>query len=165
MTEKTQSDAAFRDWTGAEVGTAPSTVVPSVSAVVFRSDQMVLLQHRIDIGWWGIPGGSIEAGESVTQALIREVQEETGLIVEPLRLVGVYSDPKFYALARYPGGDVVHHINLCFECRARGGWLRGSNEGTQVGYHPLGSLPKPLLLSHKLRLDDAVRHEVRPVIR
>ena len=64
---------------------------PGVAAVIFTNDR-VLLQRRDDTGHWGLPGGAVEPGESVRQALIREVREETGLEVEPLRLIGVYSD-------------------------------------------------------------------------
>jgi 8-oxo-dGTP pyrophosphatase MutT (NUDIX family) len=62
---------------------------PGVAAVIFDEGR-VLLQRRDDTGRWGLPGGGVEPGESVRQALIREVREETGLEVEPLRLIGVY---------------------------------------------------------------------------
>ena len=67
--------------------------------MIFR-DERVLLQRRDDNGRWGLPGGSVEPGESVRTAVIREVHEETGLDVEPLRLIGVYSDPANEAIAR-----------------------------------------------------------------
>jgi ADP-ribose pyrophosphatase YjhB (NUDIX family) len=139
--------------------------VPSVSAVVINPRRELLLQFREDNAWWGIPGGSVEIGESVTAAVVREVNEETGLQVEVSRLVGVYSDPANYALASYPGGAVVHHINLCFACRAIGGELSGSEEGLEIGYYPLDNLPQPLLLSHKIRLNDALQEQAEAFIR
>ena len=54
---------------------------PGVAAVIFAGDR-VLLQRRDDTGRWGLPGGAVEPGESVRQALVREVREETGLEVE-----------------------------------------------------------------------------------
>ena len=56
-------------------------VRPSASAVIFDRRGRVLLQQRSDGGQWGLPGGSVEIGESVTDAAIREVREETGLSV------------------------------------------------------------------------------------
>ncbi len=156
---------SVKDWTGAEIQNAPGSIVSSVSAIVVNSRQELLMQFREDNAWWGIPGGSVEIGESVTAAVVREVNEETGQVVEVSRLIGVYSDPASYAFASYPGGAVVHHINLCFACRAIGGELRGSEEGIEIGYYALGHLPQPILLSHKIRLDDALRNQAEAFIR
>src|ERR1051325_4042675 len=65
---------------------------PGVSAVVLTPEGL-LLQRRSDNGLWGLPGGGVEPGESVSAAIVREVREETGLDVTPVRLVGVYSAP------------------------------------------------------------------------
>jgi len=86
-----------------------------------------LLQQRSDGGQWGLPGGSVEIGESVTGAVAREVREETGLTVVPRRLVGVYSDPELQVV-RYPDGNVWHYVNVCFECVVRGGSLTTCDE-------------------------------------
>ena len=56
-------------------------VRPSVSALIFDRRGRLLLQQRSDGGQWGLPGGSVEIGESVTEAVIREVREETLLTV------------------------------------------------------------------------------------
>ena len=61
---------------------------PSVLAVILNERRELLLQRRSDNGQWGLPGGSVEIGESVTEAIQREVEEETGLRVEVVRLVG-----------------------------------------------------------------------------
>src|SRR5271154_6515004 len=53
----------------------------SVSALIFE-DERILLAHRRDIDWWNLPGGAINPGETVDEALRREVYEETGLEVE-----------------------------------------------------------------------------------
>lgn len=108
---------------------------PSVSAVIFDGEGRVLLQRRTDNGQWGLPGGSVEIGESVEAAILREVREETGLTVEVTRLVGVYSDPSFQVVA-YPDGRVVHYVNVCFECRLTGGTLQTSSETLEVGFFP-----------------------------
>src|SRR6266404_7751893 len=68
-------------------------VRPSVSAVIFDRRGRLLLQQRSDGGQWGLPGGSVEIGESLAEAARREVLEETGLVVVVRRLIGVYSEP------------------------------------------------------------------------
>src|SRR5205807_1292435 len=75
-------------------------VRPAVSAVIFDRRGRLLLQQRSDGGQWGLPGGSVEIGESVLDAVAREVHEETGLIVKARRLIGVYSAPALQ-LVRY----------------------------------------------------------------
>ena len=62
-----------------------------------------MLQQRSDGGQWGLPGGSVEVGESVVEAIAREVREETGLIVKARRLIGVYSAPAL---------QLVHGVQL-----------------------------------------------------
>lgn len=59
-------------------------------AIIFNEQNRVLLSHRCDIDLWNLPGGGIEIGELPTEAVVREVKEETGLNVEAERLVGVY---------------------------------------------------------------------------
>jgi ADP-ribose pyrophosphatase YjhB (NUDIX family) len=95
-------------------------VRPSVSAVIFDRRGRLLLQQRSDGGQWGLPGGSVEIGESVRDAVRREVQEETGLTVSMRRLVGVYSEPA-RQVVRYPDGNVWHYItsNLLSNHRIR----------------------------------------------
>src|SRR5687767_2861752 len=79
----------------------------SVSAVIFDRRGYVLLQQRSDGGQWGLPGGSMEIGESLHDALAREVREETGLTVSARRLIGVYSRPELQVV-RYPDGNAWH---------------------------------------------------------
>src|SRR6202008_3696784 len=86
----------------------------SVSAVIFDRRGRLLLQQRSDGGQWGLPGGSVEIGESVREAVVREGLEDTGLTVGARRLVGVYSSPSL-ELVRYPDGNVWHYVSMCFE--------------------------------------------------
>jgi mutator protein MutT len=61
----------------------PNSMVPAVSAVVVNEAGDILLQRRSDNGFWALPGGAVELGESAGQAIVREVKEETGVDVEP----------------------------------------------------------------------------------
>lgn len=128
-------------------------VRPSASAVIFDRRRL-LLQQRSDGGQWGLPGGSVEIGESVADAVAREVQEETGLVVVPRRLIGVYSDPQ-WQVVRYPDGNTWHYVNLCFECAVRGGELQTCDETLALAYFPLSRLPRTLLPNHRIRIRDA----------
>lgn len=152
----------WTDWIGQPVTRVPDRLGISVSAVIFDDAGRLLLMHRSDNDHWTIPGGNLEIGESVTQALRREVREETGLDVSVGPLVGVYSDPAVYQIASYPNGALVHYVNLCFRCVPAGGVLTGSDEGQELGFFALDQLPTPLLLSNRARIQDALAQLAQP---
>ena len=137
---------------------------PSVSAVIFDRRGRLLLQQRSDGGQWGLPGGSVEIGESVADAVVREVKEETGLTVRPKRIIGVYSDPALQVV-RYPDGNVWHYVNVCFECVARGGELTTCDETLALAYFAPARLPKTLLSNHRIRIRDARARRAAAAIR
>ncbi len=128
---------------------------PSVSAMLLNSHGQMLLQRRSDNGRWGLPGGSVEIGESVTDAIRREVLEETGLEAEVVRLVGVYSDPTFQVV-RYGDGNVVHYISSFFLCRVLGGELRTCEETLELCFFDPAALPESVLPMHRIRIQDAL---------
>jgi ADP-ribose pyrophosphatase YjhB (NUDIX family) len=147
-----------QDWTRAQA------IRPSVSAVIFRDDRL-LLQQRADSGQWGLPGGSVEIGETVTAAVAREVREETGYEVRVGRLVGVYSDPRFQVV-RYPDGRVWHYVNLCFLADVIGGQARlAPGETLAVDWFPPDALPASFVLLHRRRVADALTDQLVPYIR
>lgn len=133
-----------------------------VSAVIFDAAGRVLLTRRTDNGLWCLPGGALETGESVSEALRREVLEETGLDVEPTRLIGVYSDP--HRISEYADGNRYHVVVLSFLCRAVGGELSCfTAETTGAGYFAPAALP-PLVEVHHQRIEDALRQGGEAVI-
>jgi 8-oxo-dGTP pyrophosphatase MutT (NUDIX family) len=137
---------------------------PSVSAVIFDARGRLLLQQRSDGGQWGLPGGSVEIGESVQEAVIREVREETGLRVAPGRLIGIYSEPALQVV-RYPDGNVWHYINVCFECAVRYGTLTTCDETLALAWVPPARLPRTLLPNHRIRIRDARRRQAAAFVR
>jgi 8-oxo-dGTP pyrophosphatase MutT (NUDIX family) len=139
-------------------------VRPSASAVIFDRRGRLLLQQRSDGGQWGLPGGSVEIGESVSQAVIREVREETGLDVAIRRLVGVYSEPALQVV-RYPDGNVWHYVTVCFECVVRGGELATCDETLALRWVSPRRLPATLLANHRIRIRDAGRRQAAAFIR
>ena len=135
----------------------PTEMRLSVSAVVRRATgaHEILLMRRSDNGCWGLPGGYVEAGESVTDAAAREVAEETGWRVEVGRLVGVYSDPARQVIA-YSDGRRVQAVNLCFEALAvEPGRATTPHETLEVGFFAWDALPAPFVPIHEIRVDDA----------
>ncbi len=136
----------------------------SVSAVIFDRRGRLLLQQRSDGGQWGLPGGSVEIGESVHDAVIREVREETGLHVTVRRLVGVYSDPALQVV-RYPDGNVWHYVSVCFECAVRGGELTTCDETLALRYVSPARMPTTLLPNHRIRIRDARRRRSAAFVR
>jgi len=104
-----------------------SLLIPSAAACIRDEEGRLLLLRRSDEeDLWGFPGGAMELGERVTETVVREVCEETGLEVEPVALIGVYSSPE-YSFA-YPNGDQVQVVVIFFECRVMGGELRPDME-------------------------------------
>ena len=136
----------------------------SVSAVIFDRRGYVLLQQRSDGGQWGLPGGALEIGESLHDAVAREVHEETGLTVTPGRLIGVYSRPELQVV-RYPDGNAWHYVNVCFECVVRGGRLTTCDETLALAWAPPRRLPRPMLSNHRIRIRDARARRGAPFVR
>ena len=107
----------------------------------------------------------MEVGESITNTLVRETLEETGLTVKVDRLIGVYSDPALFNLGRSNSGEVVQYVNCCFACTVVSGGVRMSEESTDIGYFPSDALPEPLLESHRLRIRDALSNQLTAFVR
>ncbi|MBI4735100.1 MAG: NUDIX domain-containing protein, partial [candidate division NC10 bacterium] len=117
---------------------------PGVAAIISNGEGKILLQRRSDNGLWGLPGGSVEIGESVRDAIVREVREETGLTVEGVCLIGVYSDPKVQVV-RSPDGNVVHYISSVFACRILAGTLQTCDETLDLQFFDPAQLPEDLV--------------------
>jgi HAD superfamily hydrolase (TIGR01450 family) len=143
----------------------PERVAAGVAAVVLADDQRVLLVQRADIGLWGLPSGRVEPGETVAEAVVREVREETGLDVAVERLIGVYSDPASQVFA-YPSGPVVQFVTSCFACRVIGGIARADGiEALDVAFFAPHDLPADLLPMHPRWLTDALEGKLAAHIR
>ncbi|OKP90403.1 NUDIX domain-containing protein [Paenibacillus sp. P32E] len=97
-------------------------MVPSVAAVIRNEEGAVLLLRKGGEQLWGLPAGAIEPGETPSRALRREVYEETGLMVNPLRIIGVFGGEKF--TYEYNNGDRVQYSVIVFECSIVKGTLR-----------------------------------------
>lgn len=133
--------ADYLAWLRAHAGPA---LLPLAYATAIVQDDAgrLLFQRRADFGdaWWGLPGGLLDLGESPLACARREVLEETGLRVEPVRLIGVYSSPRF--AVTYPNGDRVQQITFCYACRLDGGALTPqASEITDLAFFAPHALP------------------------
>lgn len=87
---------------------------PGVGAVIPDAEGRILLQEKSTDEGWSLPGGAIEPGEHPEAALKREVREETGLIVRPVRIAFVVGGKEFRY--QYPNGDWVEFTGLLYLC-------------------------------------------------
>ena len=143
----------------------PAMVIrPGVSAIIITPEGL-LLQRRADNQLWGLPGGGVEPGESLSAAVVREVHEETGLEVAPGRLVGVYSSPEHHQIVTYPDGNVIHYVSSCFECRVVGGRLTCGVESIELAWFDPERLPQDLMPMHRLRVFDALARQPGAFVR
>src|ERR1044071_4277255 len=105
---------------------AANSLVPGAQAYIADEQGRVLMQRRADSGNWSLPGGVMEIGETIGQAVIREVREETGLDVELTGIFGIYTEPAH--VIAYADGEVRQEFVVAFVARAVGGRLRRSDE-------------------------------------
>ncbi|HSV31456.1 MAG TPA: HAD-IIA family hydrolase [Atribacteraceae bacterium] len=133
----------------------PERVVPAVAAFIFDSSGRILLIKRVDNGYWTLPTGHVEKGESTEEAVIREVREETGLFGRVQALTGVQSDPRTMTLVS-PTGEVLQYVTTGYLCEVTGGTLYGaSSEVREVGYFPVSQLPHPMVEAHRSWIREA----------
>jgi ADP-ribose pyrophosphatase YjhB (NUDIX family) len=125
------------------------------SAAIFDSQRhRLLLQRRSDNGEWCVPGGSMEAGESLAEACAREVLEETGLQVAVKRLISVFSDPHW--LLRYPDGNQLQFVIFHFEAECIGGKLMLGEETIDLQYYSRAEMASLVMHSlDRLRIADS----------
>lgn len=122
--------------------------VDLAAAVAVLQEDRVLLIQRTDAAMWALPSGKVEGGESIAQAAIREVQEETGLIVQLDRLVGIYSLPNWHSGGNHTVLFAGHPVGGVLQPQAR--------EALAVRFFSLDELPAALLWWHRQRVHDAM---------
>jgi ADP-ribose pyrophosphatase YjhB (NUDIX family) len=142
----------------------PNSIVPAASAVVTDSNGKILLHKRRDNALWSLPGGALELGESIEQAISREVKEETGFEVEVLKCIGIYTDPEH--IIAYSDGEVRQQFSICFECRIIGGELSISSESYEVQFFTVEET-KQLAMhpAQRVRIQDYLQHQEKAFIR
>ena len=117
----------------------PESPLVGVGAVIVQ-DQRVLLVRRGQpplLGEWSLPGGVLECGETLREAVVREAREETGLVVESSEMLGVYE-----RVIRDAGGRVrYHYVLIDFLCRSASGDLKAGSDAAEVRWFMRDELP------------------------
>jgi 8-oxo-dGTP pyrophosphatase MutT (NUDIX family) len=140
-----------------------NTIVPAVTAIVINNSNELLMIERSDNGYWAVPGGAQDIGESVIDAVKREVAEETGIVVEVVHLTGIYSDPRH--VIAYDNGEVRQEFSLCFRAKPVGGSLRMNAEATKVQWVSPEQLDNlKIHPSMRLRIDHGLAAQCAPYI-
>lgn len=135
------SQQLYERWRGEVQRGVAGYVTPKVGvgAVVFNARDQILLIKRPS-GYWLFPTGWADVGYTAAAVAAKEVREETGFEVTPLRLIGVYDIRRLLEVQAN-----IHFYSLVFYCRLDGGALaRHPLETLDAGFFPLDQLPQPL---------------------
>jgi 8-oxo-dGTP pyrophosphatase MutT (NUDIX family) len=132
-------------------------LLPSVAVMVCDAAGRLLLVRDRATGLWQTVGGGMDPGEQPADAAVREALEETGLLVEPTRVIGVYAGPLF--CLTYPNGDRFSYVGISFRARVVGGAERPcQDEVDRLGWFDRdGALALPMAPHTRLLIEDAFR--------
>jgi 8-oxo-dGTP diphosphatase len=117
----------------------PEVPLVGVGAIIIEGSRVLLVKraHPPLQAEWSIPGGVLEVGELIREAAVREAREETGLIVKPEDLLGVYD-----RVLRNPEQRVqYHYVLIDFLCRRVGGELQAASDAAEVRWCTREELP------------------------
>ena len=118
----------------------PKRPLVGVGAIIMRGDRILMAQRgKTPLkGWWSLPGGALETGELLEDGIRREVREETGLEVKPVRMFQI-----FERIMRDSAGAVEYHYVLVdYLCRIAGGTLQAGDDVARVEWVRRRDLPK-----------------------
>jgi 8-oxo-dGTP pyrophosphatase MutT (NUDIX family) len=117
-------------------------LMPGTAAMIRNAQGDVLLQRRSDNGQWGLLGGAIDPNESPAQAVAREVFEEAGLVVRPVRCTALIKLDTVY-----PNGDHLQPTVAVFECEIIGGELKSlDGESLELRFFAPDEFPESPML-------------------
>jgi len=118
----------------------PAHPLVGVGAIILDENRVVLVRRGRPpaLGQWSLPGGIVELGETMEEAIVREMEEEVGLKVEVSRLVSVLD----WILVDATGAVEFHYVLMDFLCRPAGGVLRAGSDVLLARLVPLEAIPQ-----------------------
>jgi 8-oxo-dGTP diphosphatase len=113
----------------------PPRPILGVGALIYEGDSILLVQrgHEPLKGFWSLPGGAVETGEHLDEAIAREVLEETGLVVRPTSVATIFER----ILHDAEGRPEYHYVLVDYFCTVLGGQLQAGDDSDQVRWVPL----------------------------
>jgi 8-oxo-dGTP pyrophosphatase MutT (NUDIX family) len=118
-------------------------IMCGANVLLLNEKEQILLHHRVDRDWWGLPGGAMEIGESLEQTASREVFEEVGITCGKMRLFNIYSGEGLYY--KYPDGNEVYNVTATYICKDYSGEIVVDlTEGRDAQFFSLNNIPSNL---------------------
>ncbi len=110
-----------------------------MGALIFDHGRILLVERAKEPlkGWWSLPGGVLEPGELLRDAIVREVREETGLLVEPLQVIEIFER----ILLDAEGRPEYHYVLIDYLCRVVSGTLAAADDAALARWFTIDELP------------------------
>lgn len=135
------------------VGHQPVILVGSVAILVDELGRLLLQQRMFPKGAWGIPGGLMELAESTEDVAKRELLEETGLTIDHLQLINVYSGSQSYIKAE--NGDEFYAVTIAYYTKHFSGDMQiDHSESMQFQFFAPEELPEGIVKSHQVIIQE-----------
>lgn len=140
-------------------------ILPAVAAAIFDDTGRILMHKRASENAWCIVSGHVEFGETVEQAIVREIKEETGADAKVLSLIGVYSSPASQLYETKEGN--IQYVTVYFEVQLLQPLAEVivSDETLDVCFFEVNKLPDDLAKINPYWLDDALNKKEQPFYR
>ena len=122
------------------VGHSP-IMVTAAMCIIYDKEKGILLEKRTDNGMWCVPGGALELGETLEEALRREVKEETSLDIFNPKLFDVKAGVHMV----YPNKDEVYYTDVVYEINEYKGELKPDAESKELVWMPIDKLPDNIM--------------------
>jgi ADP-ribose pyrophosphatase YjhB (NUDIX family) len=143
----------------------PQQILPAVAAAIFNEKGEILLQKRKDVNQWCIISGHVEFGETIEEAILREIEEETNTKATVSRFIGVYSSPNSQTYAYQD--RTVQYVTSYFEAKLAGTITPdfSNNETQELKFFHPENIPKDFALINPHWLTDALSQGEKTFIR
>ncbi|WP_421378106.1 NUDIX hydrolase [Bacillus salacetis] len=129
-------------------------ILPGSVVLILNEENKLLLQHRTD-GGWGLPGGLMELGESLEDTARREVKEETGLNIDRLKLVDIFSGPDYFF--KVSNGDELYSVTAVYVTNNVKGTLEmDERESLDIQYFKIDELPEALTEEYRTYINSYI---------